>query len=51
MDTITLLLTPAQFASIRDISIHDVFQMIRSGMIPYFMNDDGIKIPVTWGNK
>lgn len=50
---LTLLFTPAELAAVRGISIHDVFYMIHSDAIPYLVDDDGIKIPVTytWDNN
>lgn len=51
--SITLLLTPSQLATIRKISIYDVFILIRNNHIPYLETDEGIRIPIsyTWDDN
>lgn len=46
--SITLQLTPSQLASIRGISIHDIFTLIHNGSLPYLATNEGIHIPVTY---
>ena len=45
---LTLFFTPTELAAVRGISIHEVFNQIRSDNIPYLLDDEGIKIPVTY---
>lgn len=48
MNKLTLLLTPSQLASIREISIYDIFTLIRNGSLPYLATNEGIRIPVSY---
>lgn len=53
MNQLILQLTPSQLASVRGISIHDVFTLIRNNAIPYLSTDEGIRILVfyTWDDN
>ena len=41
----TLSLTPYELACVRGCNVHEIFEGIRSGSIPYVMIDGSFKIP------
>lgn len=45
MDNNTLSLTPYELACVRGCNVHEIFEGIRSGSIPYVMIDGSFKIP------
>lgn len=45
---IKLLLTPSQYAILHETSVHEVFIQMCHYEIPYVLDDEGIKIPVTY---
>lgn len=43
-----LFFTPTELATVRGISIYDVFNQIRSQTLTFIITEDGIRIPVTY---
>ena len=48
MKSLTLYFSPSQLAEIRNCSIQEIFQEIRSGLIPFEDTSDGIRIPIVY---
>lgn len=48
METITLYFSPSELAKIRGVRLTDIFKEIHQHTLPYYLTENGIKIPVTY---